>query len=88
MAYFTASCDTVEVNTKFAKSLELDYPILSDPDLKVAGAYGLLAPGGKNPKRWTFYISKDGKILHVDKAVKAGSDGATAAEKLKELKVD
>ncbi len=78
----------MEVNTKFAKSLELDYPILSDPDTKVAQAYGLVAPGGKIPKRWTFYIGKDGKILHVDKAVKAGEDGANAAKKLKELKVD
>ena len=31
MAYFTASCDDVETNKKFAESLKLDYPILSDP---------------------------------------------------------
>ena len=23
-------------------------------------------------RRWTFYIAPDGKILHIDKAVKAG----------------
>lgn len=87
-AYFTASCDTVELNTKFAQSLTLDYPILSDPDQKVAGAYGVLNPERKVPFRWTFYIGKDGKILHIDKAVATASHGADVAAKLKELGVE
>ncbi len=36
VAYFTASVDKPDVNKKFAESLKLDYPILSDPDLKAA----------------------------------------------------
>ena len=40
------------------------------------------------PHRWTFYIGKDGKILKIDKKVRAGSDGANAAKALKELGVD
>jgi peroxiredoxin Q/BCP len=36
-------------------------------------------------KRWTFYIGKDGKILHVDKAVNVDSAGADIARKLGEL---
>ena len=39
------------------------------------------------PFRWTFYIGKDGKILKVDKKVRAGQDGANAAKTLKELGV-
>src|SRR3954447_25458550 len=31
-AYFTASVDKPEENKKFAESLGLDYPVLSDPD--------------------------------------------------------
>ena len=31
-AYFTASVDDAETNNKFAESLGLDYPILSDPE--------------------------------------------------------
>lgn len=89
MAYFTASVDPAEGekgNIAFAKSLELDYPILSDPDRKAATAYGVLSP--KNfASRWTFYIGKDGKILHIDKAVKAGQHGADIAARLEELKV-
>jgi peroxiredoxin Q/BCP len=78
----------VETNTKFAESLELDFPILSDPDREVAEEYGLLDGGRKVPNRWTFYIGKDGKILHVDKAVKAPKHGADIAAKLEELGVD
>jgi peroxiredoxin Q/BCP len=39
------------------------------------------------PERWTFYIGADGKILHVDKMVKAGNHGNDVAAKLRELGV-
>ena len=90
MAYFTASCDSTDGekgNTAFAKSMELDYPILSDASKKVATAYGVIHDDRKVPERWTFYIGKDGKILAVDKGVKAASHGADIAAKLKELGV-
>lgn len=88
VAYFTASCDDVDTNTKFAKSLDLDYPILSDGDTKVAAAYGVLMDGRPLPNRWTFFIGKDGKILHIDKEVKTGAHGVDVAAKLKELGVE
>ena len=88
VAYFTASCDTVELNTKFAKSLQVDYPILSDPGKKVARANGVVTAQRKVPFRWTFYIGKDGKILKIDKKVKPGQDGANCAKALKELGVE
>ena len=85
VAYFTASCDTAEKNTDFAKSLDLDYPILSDPDKDVAKAYGVVYEGQANPKRWTFYIDKDGIVKAIDKDVKTESHGADIAKKLDEL---
>lgn len=88
MAYFAASCDDAETNRKFAESLDLDYPILSDPDCTVARDYGLITGNKKNPARWTVYIGKDGKILHIDKSVKAAKHGADIAAKLEELGVD
>ena len=87
MAYFTASCDTVEKNTDFAKSLDLDYPILSDPEKTVAEAYGVVHEGRAVPERWTIYIDAEGKIAFVDKAVKAAKHGADIAAKLEELGV-
>jgi thioredoxin-dependent peroxiredoxin len=87
VAYFTASCDTAEVNKKFAESLSADYPILSDPSKDVAKAYGVVHGKRLLPERWTFYIGPDGKILYIDKAVKAATHGKDVAAKLKELGV-
>ena len=67
--------------------MSVDYPILSDPGRETAKAYGVVTGEGKNAARWTFYIGKDGKILFIDKAVKAGQHGADIAAKLKELGV-
>lgn len=47
--------------------------------------YGIYNAERKVPGRVTFYIGEDGKILHIDKAVKTASHGADIAAKLKEL---
>ena len=73
------------MNKKFAESLQADYPVLSDPDKKVAEAYGVVHPGREVAERWTFYIGKDGKILYVDRQVKAQSAAEDVVSKLKEL---
>lgn len=87
VAYFTASCDTVDLNTKFAASLDLDYPILSDPDGDVARAYGVIDDSRKVPYRWTFYIGADGNILAIEKDVQTKTHGEDVAAKLDELGV-
>ena len=84
VAYFTASVDSIEKNAEFAKSLDLDYPILSDPSKEFARALGCLNDRGMS-NRWTYYIGKDGKILHVDKSVKTAEHGETIAQQLVEL---
>ena len=88
VAYFAASCDTEETNQDFAKSLDLDYPILSDPDKSVATAYGVVHEGRSVPERWTFFIGTDGKILHIDKKVNTATHGKDCANKLGDLKVE
>lgn len=85
--YFAVSCDTPELNKKFAESLDADYPILSDPTCETAKAYGVLPPEKKTASRVTFYVGKDGKILHVDNKVKTANHGPDIAAKLKELGV-
>ena len=80
------STDTLEDNTKFAKMHEADYPILSDVTKEIGTKYGVLGITGM-AKRWTFYIAPDGKILHIDNAVKAGSSGPDMVAKLAELNV-
>ena len=66
----------------------MDYPILSDPEKITARAYGVVTDKRSVPFRWTFYIGKDGKILAIDKSVKAGSHGKDIAARLKELGVE
>lgn len=87
MAYFTASTCSDEEAKKFAESLDLDYPILADPTGEVAKAYGTVTTLRKFPRRHTFYVGKDGKILAIDKDVSTKSAGEDIAAKLKELKI-
>lgn len=78
----------METNTKFAESLELDYPILSDPTRETATAYGLISGNKKFSSRATVYVGKDGKILHIETSVKPGSHGEQVVATLEELGVD
>lgn len=87
MAYFAASVDKAETNRSFAESLEVTYPILSDPSKEVAKAYGVV--GGLMPwaSRWTFYIGTDGRILYVDKDVSPATAGEDVVSRLEALGV-
>jgi len=80
------STDSLEDNTKFAKMHEADYPILSDVTKEIGARYGVLGATGM-ARRWTFYIAPDGKILHIDNAVKAASSGPDMVAKLGELNI-
>lgn len=88
VAYFTASTDTAEKNKDFAKSLDVDYPILSDPDGKTATAYGIFNAEKGFAMRVTFIVDKNGKIAAIDSGVKTDTHGADVAAKLKELGVE
>jgi len=78
------SVDDLELNTKFAKEHEADFPILSDPEKGVANAYGVLGTTGL-ARRWTFYIGADGKLLYIEKKVAPATAGDDLATKLGEL---
>lgn len=86
MAYFAASVDGPDTNRKFAESLELDYPILSDPDKGVARAYGVLSKLGY-ARRSTVYVGADGRLLAIDDDVKAATAGEDIARRLEALGV-
>jgi thioredoxin-dependent peroxiredoxin len=82
--FFAASVDTVETNAELAGALDLPYPILSDTSKRVARAYGVLGASGF-ASRWTFYIGIDGRILDIDKQVRATSHGLDVAARLTAL---
>jgi len=86
VVYFTASCDTPEDNKKFAESLSLDYPILSDPTRETAMAYGLVKDAKGNAARKTFIIGPDGKLLKVVEKVDTKGHAKQLADELTALK--
>lgn len=77
----------METNTKFAESLDLDFPILSDPSCATALAYGVVSGDGKYPARHTFYIGQDGAVLKVDREVKPSTAGEDVAAHLADLDI-
>lgn len=84
-AVFAASVDTAETNRKFAESLGLTYPILSDPTKETAKAYGVLNAGNGMALRWTIYIGKDGKVAFIDQNVQPSSHGQAVVEQLRKM---
>jgi peroxiredoxin Q/BCP len=53
----------------------------------VARAYGVVTAERPVPRRWTFYIGTDGRILYIDKLVTPDGHGEEVPERLKELGV-
>ena len=85
VAYFTASVDDAETNTKFAESLSAHYPILADPTKATAKAYGVLNPERGFAQRWTYYIDKEGVIRAIDTKINTEQAAPDTIAKLKEL---
>lgn len=85
MQLFAASTDDAETQEKFAKELGVSYPILADPEKKVARAMGVLSVTGLYANRRTFYVGKDGKLLAIDEEVDLREHGVQVLAKLEEL---
>jgi thioredoxin-dependent peroxiredoxin len=85
------SVDTLEENKAFALKEQADFPMLANPDKKVAFAYGVISPetppDRQFARRWTFYIDPAGKIALIDKQVRPASSGPDIVTHLGELKV-
>jgi len=86
VAYFMASVDTLDDNTRFGQSEKADFPLLSDADKSVATRYGVLAQRGY-ANRWTFYIDKNGRISYIDRAVNPETSAEDIISRLGQLKV-
>jgi thioredoxin-dependent peroxiredoxin len=89
VSYFMVSVDPLEGeggSLAFAKSENADFPLLSDASKDTAAKYGVLNARGV-ANRWTFYIDKNGKIAHIDKAVRPATSAEDMIAKMSELKV-
>ena len=60
----------MESQQKFTEKEQLTYPLLADPEKKIAKAYGVLSPRGF-ASRATFVIDKKGVLRKIDPNAKA-----------------
>ncbi len=85
------SVDSLADNKAFAEKEHADFPLLANPDKKLALAYGVISPDAPADRQYarrnTFYIDPAGKIVLIDKAVKPQSSGPDIVAKLTELNV-
>ena len=66
---------------------EADFPLLADPTMETAKAYGVVTGARTTASRWTFYIDKTGKIAAIDTAIKPATSAEDMIARLEELKV-
>ncbi len=59
------SFDTEASHQKFIATYNLNFPLLADPDGKIANLYGVRMEGRDLDNRVSFLIGLDGKIVHV-----------------------
>jgi len=85
VAFFEAGVDTEENHQRLAELAHLRFPILTDTTRAAAEAYGVLMPTRRNVRRVTFYIGRDGRLLHIDRAPIADGHGEGVAERLAAL---
>jgi thioredoxin-dependent peroxiredoxin len=63
---------SVTSHAAYAARLGLPFPLLSDPELKIAGAYGTVKPNGNGIARSVCLIDRDRRVLYSQ----AGAPGA------------
>lgn len=59
------SADSVDRQLKFDSKHSLGFTLLSDPDRRVAGAFGVKRPGPLFNRRATFVIDTDGTVVEA-----------------------
>ena len=63
---------SAESHTGYAARLRLPFPLLSDPDLAVARAYGAVRPLGAGISRSVVLVERDGTVFYSQ----SGAPGA------------
>ena len=79
------SADDQAKQKDFHKKHDLNFSLLSDPDLKVIELYGVKAPIVGLAKRWTFIVDPDLVVRSVEPNVDPAFDAEWTAETIDEL---
>jgi len=86
-SYFMVSVDPIEQNIAFAEETNADFPLLSDPAMDIARAYGVLNEERGVAMRHTFYINPEGIVVAIDRNVQPETSAEDMARTLAELGV-
>ena len=79
------STDDAATVVAFAKQLKLPFPIINDPQRKIALPYGAVQDVNEAPSRLTFLIDKNGVMRWIDTDVNVKTHGADILNKIGEL---
>jgi len=79
------SLDSIQSHSKFTSKYGLSFPLISDKEMRIANAYGVLKDTGTSTSRVTFIIDKSGKIAKVFPKVDVTKHTEEVVSALKEL---
>jgi Peroxiredoxin len=82
------SVDTAQTQKEFCNEQKLPFPLLADPDGKIAKLFGVFNEERKLSKRVTFIIDPKGIVRAVDEKVNVRTHGQDLIKRLKELQGD
>ena len=69
---------TIESHRKYVEKMKFNFPLLSDPDRRIAAAYGAVKPDGQGIQRSVVLVGKDGKVLFAARGA-PGADEVLAS---------
>jgi len=79
------SVDGIEKQKKFKDKLALPFDLLSDNNMDIARACGILNARGTRAQRKTFIIDPEGRITHIFNKVNVRKHDEEVKKVLKEL---
>ncbi|MGC3958183.1 MAG: peroxiredoxin [Verrucomicrobiota bacterium] len=80
------SFDNAESHKGFIAKHNLNFPLLTDTEGKIADAYGVRMPDKARARRVSFLIGKDGKILHITDSPQAEAHLAEMKDAVAKMK--
>jgi len=82
------STDRLDAQEQFTQKEKLNFPLLADPDKKIAREYGVLAPARGVAQRTTFVIDKKGIVRKIYRNVNARNNPDEVLRYVKENLAD
>ena len=74
MQPFGVNPASIESHQGYVAKFQFNFPLLSDPDRAIAGAYHALKDDGKGIQRTVYVIGKDGTVRFAQRGTPAVDD--------------